>query len=252
MAEIKLKADSGGGTSSLKGPASSGATPSWRLPSADGSSGQYLKTDGSGTLSFAKVAGTSIAMGSDAAGDVLYHNGTDYIRLAKGTDGQVLTLASGVPTWADSAGYDNTPAFSAYLSSDQTGIPHDTETAVFFNAEQFDTDSAFNTANGTFTVPSGKGGKYQVNAQVAFDDIDTSGERCEIYLYVDGSKLTDYRQSAGVWGVVSGQLAAAAYANVVQLDAGQTLQIYAYHTDGSAIHLQHEWSFFSAFKLAGV
>ncbi len=53
MAELKLQADSGGGTSSLKGPASSGANPSWRLPSADGSSGQFLKTDGSGVMSWA-------------------------------------------------------------------------------------------------------------------------------------------------------------------------------------------------------
>ena len=56
MAELKLQADSGGGASSLKGPASSGATPSWRLPSADGSSGQYLKTDGSGVMSWGTVA----------------------------------------------------------------------------------------------------------------------------------------------------------------------------------------------------
>ena len=42
-----------------------------------------------------------LKVGSDAAGDVLYHNGTNYVRLPKGTDGQVLTLASGVPTWAD-------------------------------------------------------------------------------------------------------------------------------------------------------
>ena len=41
-----------------------------------------------------------LKVGSDAAGDVLYHNGTNYVRLAKGTDGQVLTLASGVPTWS--------------------------------------------------------------------------------------------------------------------------------------------------------
>ena len=52
MAELKLQADSGGGTSSFKGPASSGATPSWRLPAADGSAGQVLQTDGSGTLSW--------------------------------------------------------------------------------------------------------------------------------------------------------------------------------------------------------
>ena len=44
-----------------------------------------------------------LKVGSDAAGDVLYHNGTNYVRLAKGTDGQVLTLASGVPSWADAA-----------------------------------------------------------------------------------------------------------------------------------------------------
>jgi hypothetical protein len=50
------------------------------------------------------VTGNKIAMGSDAAGDIMYYNGTDYIRLAKGTDGQVLTLASGVPSWAAAAG----------------------------------------------------------------------------------------------------------------------------------------------------
>ena len=37
------------------------------------------------------VAGTKIAMGSDAQGDVLYYNGTDYVRLGAGTAGQALT-----------------------------------------------------------------------------------------------------------------------------------------------------------------
>ena len=38
--------------------------------------------------------------GTGVAGDVLYHNGTTWVRLAKGTDGQTLTLASGAPSWA--------------------------------------------------------------------------------------------------------------------------------------------------------
>lgn len=43
--------------------------------------------------------GTGIA--SYTAGDTLYASGpTTLAKLAKGTDGQVLTLASGVPTWA--------------------------------------------------------------------------------------------------------------------------------------------------------
>lgn len=41
---------------------------------------------------------------SYASGDILYHNGTNITRLAKGTDGEVLTLASGIPDWSASAG----------------------------------------------------------------------------------------------------------------------------------------------------
>lgn len=51
------------------------------------------------------VSGSKIAMGSDAQGDILYYNGTDYARLAAGTSGQVLqTRGSGAnPEWADVA-----------------------------------------------------------------------------------------------------------------------------------------------------
>ena len=37
---------------------------------------------------------TGFNVGSDASGDILYHNGTKYVRLAKGTDGQSLVLLS--------------------------------------------------------------------------------------------------------------------------------------------------------------
>ena len=127
MAEIKIKADNNNGTVSLKGPSATtgNAAVQLTLPVDDGTSGQFLKTDGSGVMSWATVdtsiadnsiTGAKIAMGSDAAGDVLYYNGTDYIRLAKGTDGQVLTLASGVPTWATPA-QDYVKVFTGTLSS---------------------------------------------------------------------------------------------------------------------------------------
>jgi len=63
-----------------------------------------LASNGALTIADNSVDGTDIALGSDAAGDVMYYDGTNWIRLAKGTDGQVLTLASGVPTWADASG----------------------------------------------------------------------------------------------------------------------------------------------------
>jgi len=62
MAELKIKADSGGGTVSLKGPSTttSNAAVQLTLPVDDGTANQYLKTDGSGALSWATVD-TSIA-----------------------------------------------------------------------------------------------------------------------------------------------------------------------------------------------
>lgn len=46
------------------------------------------------------VDGTKIALSSQVTGSIMYYNGTDWIQLAPGSDGQVLTLAGGVPTWA--------------------------------------------------------------------------------------------------------------------------------------------------------
>ena len=52
MAEVKIAADSGGGSVGLVGPASttSNAAVQLKLPVADGSANQHLKTDGSGQL----------------------------------------------------------------------------------------------------------------------------------------------------------------------------------------------------------
>ena len=64
---------------------------------------------GASEIAVNSVAGTHIALGSDAAGDVMYYDGTNYVRLAKGTDGEVLTLASGIPSWdADSTNVGGT------------------------------------------------------------------------------------------------------------------------------------------------
>ena len=78
-----------------------------RLPK--GTDGELL-TLASGVPSWAgvtvpddSVTGGKIDL-SLVAGDIIYSDATDSIeRLAKGTDGEVLTLASGVPSWAAAA-----------------------------------------------------------------------------------------------------------------------------------------------------
>ena len=64
----------------------------------------YLKGSGVATVAANSITGDKIALGSDASGDIMYYNGTDYVRLAKGSDGEVLKLASGAPSWAADAG----------------------------------------------------------------------------------------------------------------------------------------------------
>jgi len=74
----------------------------------DGSSlTEALRIDSSQKATFA----SGFDVGSDAAGDILYHNGTSYVRLPKGTADHVLTMndAATAPGWeAASGGGSNT------------------------------------------------------------------------------------------------------------------------------------------------
>ena len=63
---------------------------------------------GSSAVATAKLADNAVTLAKmehGTSGDVLYYGGSGQPgRLAKGTDGQVLTLASGLPSWSDSSG----------------------------------------------------------------------------------------------------------------------------------------------------
>ncbi len=63
-------------------------------------------------------------------------------------------------------GGDNTPAFYAKVGSNQT-ISDNTQTKIAFDTEVFDTNSAYDTSNYRFTVPTGHAGKYMINGAYA-------------------------------------------------------------------------------------
>ena len=81
MAELKIKADSGGGTVSLKGPATttSNAAVQLTLPVDDGTANQYLKTDGSGALSWATVAGGVDGISSSADANAITIDSSEHV-----------------------------------------------------------------------------------------------------------------------------------------------------------------------------
>jgi len=88
-----------------------------------------------------------------------------------GVSGDTVNIPSGVTIanagTATGFGGDNSPAFQAWLSSTQT-VSNNTSTKVIFNSEVYDSDSAYDTSTGRFTVPSGEGGKYLFYIRVSF------------------------------------------------------------------------------------
>mgnify|MGYP003114658011 CR=1 FL=1 len=141
------------------------------------------------------------------------------------TDGNadefLQTNGSGVLTWA-SAGGANTPAFHITSSGDQV-LTTGTATTIAFATEVVDTDSAF--ASNTFTVPSGKAGKYFVYAQVRWNSNSD----------FEGIRLTIRKNSTNMlstWGrneYYQNQYVA----GILDLAASDTVDVQGRHTRGS-------------------
>ena len=199
MSEIKLTADSGGGTVSLKGPATTtgNAAVPFVLPVADGSAGQFLKTDGSKNLSFATGGG------------------------------------------------DNTPSFNVRNSADQV-VSHNTHTQVTLDTEDWDTDNAF--ASNTFTVPSGKGGKYQFHFNMAYGLTDQK----EGWGYLSVNDTQNRFSEVIFTASVTGQTVTCQGSCVLNLSAGDTVKLYTYHYNGANATLNDIFTYFNGYRLIGI
>ena len=125
-------------------------------------------------------------------------------------------------------GGSNTPAFHAYLNSNQS-ISSGTETKVALDAEALDTDSAF--ASNKFTVPSGEGGKYFIQGAVTLTNSsgDTSNQGLTfISLHKNGTSIggdarIDFRanKGSGATLVISSILTLAATDYIELFGSGQ-------------------------------
>ena len=58
-------------------------------------------------MALQKISGVTIDLISHTSGDVAYFDGTDWVRLAKGEAGQVLTMneSASAPIWGDRSTY---------------------------------------------------------------------------------------------------------------------------------------------------
>ena len=180
-----------------------------------------------------------------------------------GDSGDTFTIPSGVTLTnsgtATGFGGDNTPAFSAYLSSDQTGISDATMTTLIFQTEYFDTDSAYDTSTGRFTVPSGEGGKYWVAYRILM--YTASGGNviaCQGRLLKNGSTTCAIAEIASGGGyLIQASAQPVHFTGAVTLSAGDYIEVQGYmdtsnnagcNCGGDAYYR----SYFGAYKMIGL
>lgn len=92
----------------FQSPATITANVTWTLPNADGSAGQFLSTNGTGTLSWSNTGTATNAtnLSGGAAGSIPYQTAASTTTfLAGGTSGDILTYGgSSAPVWSSGTG----------------------------------------------------------------------------------------------------------------------------------------------------
>lgn len=144
----------------------------------------------------------------------------------------------------------NTPAFMVNLSSSQN-ISTGTKTVITFDTEILDSNSAYNTSNGKFTVPSGEGGKYYVYGQCMRNNF--FGGRYIVYIGVNGTtKIKAEERNSDSGGTTFDTVGTG---GILDLSASDEVTVSLYQDTGSTQGANgggESLSFFMGYKLIGV
>jgi len=159
----------------------------------------------------------------------------------------VNKIQDGTIAQADFAsGVGNTPSWGVKASSNQS-IPNATQTVVAYGTEIWDTDNAF--ASNRFTVPSNKAGVYSVTVNGYMTNID-DGENFRLSIAKNGTVIPT---SETKWfSSASNQEMICNATWLIQLAVGDYIEVWTYHTEGSAQDLNATFTTFSGFRLIGV
>ena len=217
-------------------------TVGWVLPTADGTANYPLTTTGSNVLAFAQidttaiannaVDGTKIAMGSDAAGDVLYYNGTDYIRLPKGSAGQILQINSGAtaPEWVTRLA--TASAFRVHKNGTDQSISGTSAVKLTWSTKLFDKGTEFSLANERFVATNA--GTYFFHASLR--ETATSGDDDDIYIYKNGSIYSAYSTYQTTGGSFLTSTPSLAVSCLMELGAAEYAEVF-YKTEAANVDI---------------
>jgi hypothetical protein len=169
-----------------------------------------------------------------ASGDIIVGTGSGtFDNLPIGTTGQVLTADTTVsPYKVKWASASSTPTFvGCRLTGSDQSIPNNTQTAILWSTETFDTDGFHSTSSNTsrITIPSGKAGYYQFHF-------------CAEYLAsAAGNRYFEFRKNNTAFNVVSyvatGTTTSAPMTDIVNLAVGDYVEVFELQTSGGALTL---------------
>ena len=140
-------------------------------------------TDGDNAMTIAdggKVTfAAGFAVGSDAEGDILYHDGTSYVRLAKGTNDYILKMNGNVPNWEAESGGGGSSTLAS-LTDTNISSPANGHILIYDNATSKWDNALMTSTGGTISFTFGAGTINLESGLPPDNSIDSQH-------YVDGS-----------------------------------------------------------------
>ena len=168
-----------------------------------------------------------------------------------GDSGDTFTIPSGATITnsgtATGFGEANTPAFRVRSSAGQS-VSNATWTKIEFDAEDKDTDSAFDLSNERFTVPSGKGGLYHFHWSIENNGKVSSNAVYQVILAKNGTNQTDVftRQNPTTTGTFD------VYNNGgggIVLSAGDYVELFYYQNGGGTVTLEGNYRSWTGYRV---
>ena len=164
----------------------------------------------------------------DADGNNIINENSNTITI--GASGDTTNIVGTLQNNGSAVGGTNTPAFSAYLSSNQS-ISTASFTKIQFDTETYDTDGTYdNSTNYRFTP--GVAGKYLIFANMYLNSL-SDGKNVRLDLYKNGSSIAFGRtDSAKAGSSVSVNFSYADSANTTDY-----YELFVYHNEGGSLNV---------------